>query len=521
MKIKLEYIAIIAIIVLTSYYALKNSTLPIAFGDEGYHLAMSKWLAQNQIVPRYDPFVNSGIQHSKTLYPLLFHSIMGFIFLFLGEFGLKIMPAIFAGLTSLVILVFSKEFDKTGVGGLIASVAFLMTPSVVLYSFLGYTDTLLALLTTLSAYFIFKSFEPEATKNQVFLAGIFSGLAMLTKISAAVIFLILIFCFVLNKFQKKKTFLMILIIPLILISSLVIRNIVLFGEPCYYFYAIKQLPFCNSWYVFDKEVPQPTLQFAATGEGTTILEFGLTNFANFAFGWAITFLLIFGAITVLVKKPKYWKFSGIWAMAFLIIPLLMFSIGLGRAEEAARVVLPAVAPIVIVSGVFVKELYDNIPKNKILSATIIILIISSMWVFAQNKMTVITGVPGVSNGVKQFAPSFFDACKWIKQNTPKDSILFTLQEHPAYYNCDRKFMWDIVGLEEVLLSGNDNIYTYLKLHEFDYVFVQYFSLSSTPTSKSYSFSFLNYIIEHPEKFKTVFDNSDVYGNSGSAVFQIL
>lgn len=502
------------------FYSAVSLISPIAFGDEGFYAAESRWIAENGIYPIYEPMRETGILHEKIVIPPLYSIIQSFMWLIGGELGIKFLIPIFSILAAAMIYLFLKNFDKPK-AGLAAAVVFLTTPSLITYGVLNYTDTLLCLFFICSAYFGYISFESKKMIYSI-LAGIFIGLTFLSKGSGFLIIAILILYFLLSmKFKEIKNWKIaatILLILGVMILPWMIRSLILYNGICYHPLLLQG---CDP--VLDKDIPKlEGLEFAGriqeTGTEVSVWEIGLLNYYNFAFGWSVLILFIFGIASFLVKKPKMSVFLASWLLIFIPIFLLSstseFFGSTGRAEDTARYTLPLVIPIAMIAGVFIEDLLESVKKySKIISIIFAILILFSLLFYAQQKLDTM-------RNVKEFSPGFFEGCDWIRQNTPEDSILFSIYAHHTMYYCNRKSISFLPDNAEIQLTNNDTAYEHLKLHEFDYVFVQAFTLSDIAYREVITTSFLNYL-ETSDKFEKVYDNTDVYGNGGIRLYKLL
>ncbi|MFW9972924.1 MAG: ArnT family glycosyltransferase [Candidatus Odinarchaeota archaeon] len=501
-------------------YSSVSLTSPIAFGDEGFYAAESRWIAENGIYPIYEPLRGTEVLHEKIVIPPLYSITQSFMWLIGGELGIKFLIPVFSILAAAMIYLFLKKFDKPK-AGLVAAIAFLTTPSLVTYGILNYTDTLLCLLFICSAYFGYIAFK---SKKMIYciLTGIFVGLTFLAKGSGFLIFAILVLYFLLSmKFKKIKNWkilITILIVFGVMISPWIIRSLILYNSICYHPILLQG---CDP--VLDKEIPKlEGLEFAGriqeTGTEASIWKIGLINYYNFAFGWTVLILFIFGTGSFLVKKPKMSVFLVSWLLIFIPIFLLSttseFFGSTGRAEDTARYTLPLVIPIAMIAGIFVEDIFKSLKKyGGVISIIFAILLLFSLLFYAQQKLDTMKNIKGFSAG-------FFEGCKWIKENTPKDSIFFSIYAHHTMYYCNRESISFLPDNAEIQLTNNDTAYEHLKLHGFDYVFIQDFTLSNTPYREAISTSFLNYL-ESSDKFEKVYDNTNIYGNSGVRLYKLL
>ena len=184
MKIKLNYLAVISIIFITILYYNVTLNSPIVFGDEGYHTFLAKWMAENQIIPLYRILYETSISHPKFWTQPLLSILESFIWTLAGETGIKLLLPVFSTLTAFLIYIFMKQFNQAK-AGLAAAFIFLLTPALITYGVLSYTDSMLVLFFMCFIIFSYKAIENNK-KIDVILAAVFISLGILTKIIAVV-----------------------------------------------------------------------------------------------------------------------------------------------------------------------------------------------------------------------------------------------------------------------------------------------------------------------------------------------
>jgi len=111
--------------------------------------------------------------------------------------------------------------------------------------------------------------------------------------------------------------------------------------------------------------------------------------------------------------------------------------------------------------------------------------------------------------VKQFSPSFIEACNHIKENTDEDAWLMTIWAHQSSYNTQRKIsgFWGYPDSGDIILSGDLNLtLSRLKAHGITHIFIQKFSISTTPVGEKYPISFLQFLENNPESFVNIYEN---------------
>jgi len=128
--------------------------------------------------------------------------------------------------------------------------------------------------------------------------------------------------------------------------------------------------------------------------------------------------------------------------------------------------------------------------------------------------------------IKQFSSLFFDACNWIKQNTPEDSLIMTIWAHRAVYNCQRNAVGNMADIS--ISQDVDHILSTAKENGITYLFIQKFSLSNTAYAETYTVDFVKLLEAHPEHFKVVYENGvsleqciQQGGCDGNIVYEIV
>lgn len=128
--------------------------------------------------------------------------------------------------------------------------------------------------------------------------------------------------------------------------------------------------------------------------------------------------------------------------------------------------------------------------------------------------------------VKLFAPSFFDACNFIRQNTMDDALILTVWDYATTYNCQRN-VYQITAMPDsgdIVLSGDvDLSLSRLKAHGVTHIFVQKFSINPV----HYPPEFVRFLENNPDSFKKIYETGlDVDtclnqgGCDGAVIYQI-
>jgi len=487
------------VLFLTARVTIKT---PINFGDEGFHTRTAQWFAQERDYFAWMPFYGNGIEKSGFGRPPLWNLTEAGFYLIFGfhEFLGKLLPPIIAFFTGLSVYLLVKQLYNKEVG-FIASVVSVSIPSFVTYSVLLYTDVMLTFYFSLFVFTLLLALKKDE-KKYFYLSAVFCSFSLLTKLPgiAAYVFVILVFLYEL--FKKKnlqiliKKYSIFVLILLLIPSTFFLRSLYYYKTPiCGFPFPFIEKDDCIVGGIEpDKKFTERTEQ---VGSEAGVLGMGLMNYLNFAYGsiWLVTFGFISGLILMFTKKDET---DILTLLVFLsLLPLLAQGI-FGRAEDTARYTLAWVPIISVVVGRYFAEIYKFIKKYlKQFALLVFIFVIVMSFLNLKQKTDVMLQV-------KQFSPTYFEACDWIKENTPKDSVVMTVWSSRAVYNCQRNVTGNIV---DIALSTDVN-YTLnkTKLYGVTHIFIQKFSMSDRPMSEKYTVEFVQFLENNPDHFVKIFEN---------------
>lgn len=556
---------------------------PIVFGDEGFHTRLAQWIGEEREYPVWYPFAGTKLVRSGFFRPPLWNILEGsFYFLFgFNEIIVKLLtPFIGSILIGLAVYILVKRVFSKEVGFVTAAIA-VTVPSLVTYSVLFYTDILFTLYFSLFIFTFILAIKTENKKYWI-LAGVFSGLTVLTKNPGVIIVpfsIILFFLYQVYKdgFSKKlKNYFMLILLLILISGSFFLRNIVYYGTPSC------ALPLFNTkgcQKTFEYEnIKEFTGGAGGGGSSESILKTGVISYFDFAYGniwfdiWFIrfipfVFLFLCGLFYILWRKKNVDVLILLIIVSFL--PIYYVSIS-GRIEDLSRATLSLVPIVAFVSGIYLNGIYKYVSKTGFiwLGALIPLIIdlfliyhnfVEISWVFSiilgvglfvvsayfllrknyQNVLIItffsfimlssfvnfsgkITGI----TQVKQFVPSFFDACDFIKQNTTDDALILTIWDYATTYNCQRN-VYQLSGMPDsgdIVLSGDvDLALSRLKAHGATHIFVQKFSINPI----HYPPEFVRFLEDNPKSFKKIYEtgpNLDTClsqgGCDGAIIYQV-
>lgn len=535
---KLEFIGLLVLLGLALVLFLKTTlSSPISFGDEGYHTRMSQWIVEHKEYPVWIPVSGTNlIKDGFARPPLLYMVQGGFIFL-LGyhEIIIKLLTPLMAALTSLsVFLLASKIFNRRV--GIFASIMIIGIPSFITYSLLFYTDMILVFFMTLFVLTFLMAIK-ENSKKYLFLSGLFAGFTYVADNSGIILFFFVPIAWIYLMFTEKNRHKIVLfrelfifaIAAMLVASPFILRNMFYYQTPSCSF----KVPFLHGrCYVVDFH-GKYSFEHRTTQGGTELglLKFGLTNYANFAYGeWnpglnglfgivskiftpvsaflsqiiglnlssALVLIGLLGGIVLLANRIEK---TGLLLLIFLALSLLIFYQGRYRAEDTSRHTLAWIPIIAIIGGVYWNEVSKYADRlYKYLGLFIMLLLV----ITAFNN---ILSKTATMSQIKNFSPSFFEACDWVKQNLPKDVRLMTFWSNRAVYSCQRD-MGD--ALADIRLSNNPAyISDVAKQNGITHFFIQKFSISQDVTRESFSIDFVKTLENNPNYFEQIYENGPV------------
>jgi len=502
---KPELILLLIFLGLVFFIQLKVSfENPIVFGDEAFYARFAELVAENKDYPIWWPVHFTKLDKAgNSGNPLWVLTIAGFLLFGLGETAIRFLPPFITFLIGLTTFILAKKMYNEKVG-FIASVIAVTIPAMVTYSVLIYTDVLTTLFILMSFLAFFLA-EREDKKVFWIVSGIFGTLAFLTKKTGFTAY-IFFGLFLLYKIFKEKNLLKPLKRYSLLIAVLILLPSTYFLRNFYYY----KTPTCDIPYIskfFDTSgCSVHDFEHKYEWEGTIVREgtsesmykIGLMNYLNFAYGeiWFVPFSLCCGLFALFSFRKKT---SDTPILIILLVSLLVFYMyGSGRAEDINRYTLTWTPFIALVSARWFAIVYEFIKKyQKYLALIIFVLVLAMSYQNLKSKSEVMASV-------KQFSPSFFEACDWTKENLPEDVILTTIWGHRAVYNCKR----NAIGHYNDIFLSRDTNYTKEVAQKtgITHIFIQKFSMYDKPLEEKYSVESVIFFEEHPETFKKVFEN---------------
>lgn len=480
---------------------------PLVFGDEGTHARYSQWIAEELEYPIWTPFGDTPLEKRSFSRPPLWNFLGASFMFFLGnnEVILKILVP-FTGtiVLGLAVFVLTKRIYNTKTA-LFASIITVTIPAIVTHAVLNYTDILATLYFLMATLTLILAMRSDKKKYWI-TSGIFSGLAFLTKSTAFILFPIIALCFLYQLYKNKsikifKKYLLWGVIVLIFIIPFFVRGYVHYNYPSC---NLPIIPFLSTEGCRVYLMPEQQYEFEGvteqTGTEQSIFRIGVMSYLTFAYGnvWFVVFALL-GGLSIFVWRRKTSDLVLVIVLSSLF--LILYRDWESRAENISRYLLGWAPIIGVVAGNYFNQIYKFIEKyQKYVALVVIMIVIYYSYLNISEKLNVMLQV-------KQFSPSFLEACDWIKENTDKDIRLGSvIWAGAAIYNCQRNIGG---GGADVTFSNDVGIaIPLLKMQEITHIFIQKFSISYTNQkfSERYPISFIDFLENNPEYFEKVYKN---------------
>jgi hypothetical protein len=349
--------------------------------------------------------------------------------------------------------------------------------------------------------------EKENSKKYFLLSGIFAAFAFLTKIPGIAFYLFYGLAFLYELLKSKKflhtfkKYLPVIAILFLIPSGFFLRNYRYYGTPvCFGIPMIKLFDTSGCTIKNFENKYQFAGRVEQVGTEASVYRIGIISYLDFAYGsiWLVVFGAIGGIFLLIEKRDNL----TVYIMLFLLLFLLLFPTVVERAEDTARYTLGWVPLFAIFAGLWFGKIYEFLEKGfKYLGILVFIFVFVLSYMNASNKLAVMAQV-------KQFSPTFFEACNWVKTHTQENVSLYTVWAHRAIYNCQRNAIVTST-LPDLALSRDVN-YTVkvAKENGVTHFFIQKFSIdpANQHFSEKYDLELVQFLEAHPEHFVKVYEN---------------
>jgi 4-amino-4-deoxy-L-arabinose transferase-like glycosyltransferase len=472
---------------------------PVAFGDEAGHTYWAKYMAEQIEMPIKFPLYGSkvmgGLEFGR---PPLWNLLVASFYLILGfhEAIVKFLTPFVCFLTGIAMYVMaSKAFNRNV--AVLASIIAVTIPSYVTYSVLFYVDVLFVLYFTLGTLLVILA-SRDWNPRYWLMAGIYLSFAILTKVPGFVIFPMLLIFFVFQASRNKalkQTFLryslLLLMMSLILVPEFM-RTYHRYGN-------VGIIGFRPKPKLYDYEPKHRFERMMMPGE-VTLLEHGLTGYVRFAYGnlWFVPFIFMAGLFLLSWKSKIEHRLLILSLLPFLLIAYMTFR---GRTEDMARYMLGSTALVALTSALYLEEVGGWLNRYfKHLGIVVLLFVLVGSYLNLREKLSIM-------GRVKQFSPSFFEACEWVRENLPKNATLLSLWGHQTVYHCQRSSVWNMPELPDIMLGQDLNLtLSRFDFHGITHVFLPKFSIIQQRFSQGYWIGFVQLLEQNPQTFIKVYEN---------------
>ena len=432
------------------------------------NLVAGKGFTVDFIAQYFIPY--ESVHHPEDMWPILQPVWMAASFLIFGisQFSARLPNVIFLALLSLASYLIAKKLFNKKVA-FWAGILTLLNTNLILYSTeLITSDVAFALLSLIIFYLgsllIIELKNGGANHKKFFLFGILNGLAVLQK-PLAIIYLplyLVIFAIVARKKIRLifKPVVFSLIGALIFTAPFFIRNLRLFGTfllpvENYLSYLIKYTPYEAIFSIYYNNLPS----FKTVFDGGFI-NFLKINFTYFRFG-----------IDTFVYKDLL--------IPYTVIVLSLLGIGILKTKEQKSLFFPPIIFFLIFSAVmtfywhYESRYYASfIPLANMLAVYALFFflekITNSSKVIIVVILALITFLPSVKAIYLGLQPKPIDpslkAYEWIRDNTPKESVIYGLGPWELHYHSERAaLMIPYNGFGDILYMAKKHQVNYLVL----------------------------------------------------------
>ncbi|MFH0890137.1 MAG: glycosyltransferase family 39 protein, partial [Candidatus Aenigmatarchaeota archaeon] len=428
--------AAVVLISLFYLYSFETVTLstPIAFGDEGFHAGTPRRMVENMEIPKY--FQATPVYAGAYFRPPLPHLVYAGVMLLFGTSDIvtKFLTPLFSFFTALVIFLLVKRIHSKE-AGLTASFLYLVTPSIITYNVLVYSEAPLVFFFSVFLYSFYR-YAKERELKFLITTGITAGFVAMSKFTGLLVFPLLIILFFLTGSDWKKHmkgFAALFIIALLVGTSFQVREILSYGGLCQ-----PRIPANNNCYVGEAPAGTATDGFAGytqqSGTNLSLIDIGVMNYIQFGYTVTLFLLFIAGLFFGLLNKSQDLRSMAVAAI-FLFGVLVLQTIN-ARTEDSVRAAMIGVIPLVALGGVYFSELIMSLLEkrqsklaNQVMAATAVILIAFLAFYGFSISMQKISDM----KSVKQFSPDYIEACKWMNDNIPKGSYTINLWGTPCQF----------------------------------------------------------------------------------------
>lgn len=491
-KIEMAFLASLLILGVFNIYMATNTAF--LGEDEATYVTMGEEFSRLE----FSPYTPTGRHNmAPPFVPLSYASV--FMIFGISLEAAKAITAFFGILTILAVYLIGKKVNVYV--GILSACSLMLMSFFSHMSLLAYVDVPTAFF---SAFFILVLSNGDHSNKKAVLLGAIMGVSYFVKVST--FFLIMIFGLyvIYNYFRTRdknalKFGIISIIVSMLIITPYIIRNIIIYNYP--YFIILDTL--------------FPSLHatgWVGPGAASSTPILNLSLFLS-AFEWFPLIIGIFSLIFVFSdrgKTPQHVLVSATIFTLFMAMFIALYMMGKVIAEPRyLMIIFPQLA---VVSGYFLWSLKE---RSRYMIGLVII--IAALSIFSSLSMTMST------ESSQRFPDSYVTALHWIRDNTPRDALVFTTYSGSVNIYAQRENIWtEIKEFADIMTTDNA---TYIRdvLKSYNVSYVELWSgviaethfIPNANLAGVFSYQFVNTILNSPENFNVT------YQNENNAVLKVL
>jgi len=487
----IEKIFILFLIVLGIYYIFLASQTQMLGEDEPFYYLLGKDFSEF----KYPAFDNLGKPVSLSPFIPLVYSVPFMIFDPSLELA-KVIISIFGILTLLIVYLIGK---KTSIYyGIIAAFLLLSITLFTHFMFISYIEVPIAFFSALATYL----FLTMNSLKKTIITGIILSLAIYTKQSGLLLFLgLILYAIFLRFYEKEKNYLkfsiLAIVIAIVLMLPMVIRNI--------FYYNYPYIHFLNFFF----PEPQAIRWEGLTSKMLSPIMITIQSYAS-NLGWIVILSSIFGFSWFIIEinsENKITKQLFLFVLISFIFILLYYFLYFFDITVVEPRYLSVIFPQLSLLGGFL--LWKLKEKSKYIILLIFVVIIFSL------QSSILTALSTANS--QRYPDDYVEALKWIKQNTPTSSLIFTTYGGSVKYFAERDTLWgiNIKELPEIMsISNSSYIYDILKKYNMSYILIwrgvlgPKFIIPESNLFGIFTYSFLDIVTQDTEHFNITYQNQN-------------
>lgn len=502
-KKNLWHILLLIILVSSLWSTLSvSATEELVFGDEGYYAARGQATAENLKLSN-TPFGHTKLKGEQpmTSEPFTFILLSSF-YMIAGEMGMKVLIPIVSVIAALVLFLLVRKMHSTR-AGVISAAFYLGMPAIVTHTVFLYTEHI-SLMFLIGAFYFLYNYLQKEDYIQLIISGILLGFSALTEQTAIIAPLIFAAVLYLYKVDWKgwtREFGTIVLIMLLMLGPWMAHN----------YRSGSGLGFSSNRILepmgidlteetnYEDKLPDveagelPSLSEGGRGTANPLHKFGALNYAEFAYGLPIFILSILGFSFYFMDKKKKYIIPILWA--FVLFTAAYVFLSGQRVEGLSRNALYVTAPLAIAAGYASDKIYEYLGNFETTGKMLSVLFVSIIVAWSLFNLSV---KAESLRSQKQYSESFFEACDWVKENTPQDSVVHYIYAHRSNYHCHRKSVGNgETGIEGAIMSANEDTHKLYKAVGVDYVMLHSALISRQARRTTYPVDFVQHIMMNP------------------------